>query len=108
MGVDLDQNLYALDSTTIDLCLMLFPRAKFRKRKAAVKMMHALLNLHGNIPTFIHITNGKVHDVSILDEPPIAPGAFYVMDRSYVDLRRLYRFTLNGPFFVTRTKANIL
>jgi hypothetical protein len=107
MGVDLDQSLYALDSTTIDLCLALFPWAKFRKRKAAVKM-HTLLDLHGNIPTFIRITDGKVHDVNILDELPIESGAFYVMDRGYVDFRRLYRFTLNGSFFVTRTKANVL
>jgi hypothetical protein len=107
MGVDLDQSLYALDSTTIDLCLALFPWAKFRKRKAAVTM-HTLPDLHGNIPTFIRITNGKVHDVNILDELPIESGAFYVMDRGYVDFRRLYRFTLNGSFFVTRTKANIL
>jgi len=107
MGVDLDQSLYALDSTTIDLCLALFPWAKFRKRKAAVKM-HTLLDLHGNIPTFIRITDGKVHDVNILDDLPIEAGAFYVMDRGYVDFRRLYRFTLNGSFFVTRTKANIL
>jgi transposase len=107
MGVDLDQSLYALDSTTIDLCLELFPWAKFRKHKAAVKM-HTLLDLHGNIPTFIHITDGKVHDVNILDELPIEAGAFYVMDRGYVDFERLYRFTLNGSFFVTRTKANIL
>ena len=107
MGVDLDQSLYALDSTTIDLCLELFPWAKFRKHKGAVKM-HTLLDLHGNIPTFIHITDGKVHDVNILDELPIETGAFYVMDRGYVDFERLYRFTLNGSFFVTRTKANIL
>ncbi len=107
MGVDLDQSLYALDSTTIDLCLELFPWAKFRKHKGAVKM-HTLLDLHGNIPTFIRITFGKVHDVNILDELPIEAGAFYVMDRGYVDFERLYRFTLNGSFFVTRTKANIL
>ena len=107
MGVDLDQSLYALDSTTIDLYLELFPWAKFRKHKGAVKM-HTLLDLHGNIPTFIHITDGKVHDVNILDELPIETGAFYVMDRGYVDFERLYRFTLNGSFFVTRTKANIL
>jgi len=85
----------------------LFPWAKFRKHKGAVKM-HTLLDLHGNIPTFIHITDGKVHDVNILDELPIEAGAFYVMDRGYVDFERLYRFTLNGSFFVTRTKANIL
>ena len=106
MGVDLDQSLYALDSTTIDLCLELFPWAKFRKRKAAVKM-HTLLDLRGNIPTFIRITDGKVHDVNILDELPIETGAFYVMDRGYVDFERLYRFTLNAAFFVTRSKTNL-
>src|ERR1017187_1338019 len=81
--------LYALDSTTIDLCLSLFPWAKFRKHKAAVKM-HTLLDLHGNIPTFISITSGKVHDVNILDEILPEAGAFYVMDRGYVDFERLY------------------
>ena len=96
IGVELDQTLYALDSTTIDLCLSLFPWAKFRKRKAAVKM-HTLLDLHGNIPTFISITDGKVHDVNILDEILPEAGAFYVMDRAYVDFERLYWFTLaNG------------
>jgi hypothetical protein len=89
IGVDLDQSLYALDSTTIDLCLSLFPWAKFRKHKAAVKM-HTLLDLHGNIPTFISITDGKVHDVNILDEILPEAGAFYVMDRAYVDFERLY------------------
>src|SRR5713226_2011449 len=83
IGVDLDQSLYALDSTTIDICLALFPWAKFRKHKAAVKM-HTLLDLHGNIPTFISITSGKVHDVNILDEILPEAGAFYVMDRGYV------------------------
>ena len=107
MGVDLAQSLYALDSTTIDLCLALFPWAKFRKHKAAVKM-HTLLDLHGNIPTFISITDGKVHDVNILDEILLEAGAFYVMDRGYVDFERLYQFTLNSAFFVVRTKSNIL
>src|SRR6266480_1786388 len=107
MGVDLDQSLYALDSTTIDLCLSLFPWAKFRKHKAAVKM-HTLLDLHGNIPTFISITDGKVHDVNILDEIFPEAGAFYVMDRGYVDFQRLYRFTLSSAFFVVRTKSNVL
>jgi transposase len=107
LGVDLDQSLYALDSTTIDLCLALFPWAKFRKHKAAVKM-HTLLDLHGNIPTFIHITDGKVHDVNILDEILPETGAFYVMDRGYVDFERLYVFTLSAAFFVVRTKSNIL
>ena len=107
LGVDLDQSLYALDSTTIDLCLTLFPWAKFRKHKAAVKM-HTLLDLHGNIPTFISITDGKVHDVNILDEIVPEAGAFYVMDRGYVDFERLYVFTLSAAFFVVRTKSNIV
>src|SRR5213594_589672 len=107
IGVDLDQSLYALDSTTIDLCLSLFPWAKFRKHKAAVKM-HTLLDLHGNIPTFISITSGKVHDVNILDEFLPEAGAFYVMDRGYVDFERLYIFTLSAAFFVVRTKSNVL
>jgi hypothetical protein len=107
IGVDLAQSLYALDSTTIDLCLSLFPWAKFRKHKAAVKM-HTLLDLHGNIPTFIRITDGKVHDVNILDEILPEAGAFYVMDRGYVDFERLYVFTLSAAFFVVRTKSNVL
>ena len=107
IGVELDQSLYALDSTTIDLCLSLFPWAKFRKHKGAVKM-HTLLDLHGNIPTFIGITDGKVHDVNILDEIFPEAGAFYVMDRGYVDFERLYTFTLSAAFFVVRTKSNIL
>jgi len=107
IGVDLDQSLYALDSTTIDLCLSLFPWARFRKHKAAVKM-HTLLDLHGNIPTFIGITDGTVHDVNILDEILPEAGAFYVMDRGYIDFERLYVFTLCSAFFVVRTKANIL
>jgi len=107
IGVDLDQSLYALDSTTIDLCLSLFPWAKFRQRKAAVKM-HTLLDLHGNIPTFIRITDGKVHDVNVLDEIIPEAGAFYVMDRGYIDFERLYVFTLCSAFFVVRTKENVL
>jgi len=107
MGVDLDHSLYALDSTTIDLCLSLFPWARFRQHKAAVKM-HTLLDLHGNIPTFISITDGKVHDVNILDEVLPEAGAFYVMDRGYVDFERLYIFTLSAAFFVVRTKSNVL
>jgi len=107
IGVDLDATLYALDSTTIDLCLSMFPWAKFRQHKAAVKM-HTLLDLHGNIPTFIRITDGKVHDVNILDEILPEAGAFYVMDRGYVNFERLYVFTLSAAFFVTRTKSNIL
>jgi len=107
MGVDLDQSLYALDSTTIDLCLSLFPWAKFRQRKAAVKM-HTLLDLHGNIPTFIRVTSGAVHDVNILDEIMPEAGAFYVMDRAYIDFQRLFVFTLSSAFFVVRTKSNLL
>ena len=107
IGVDLDQSLYALDSTTIDLCLSLFPWAKFRRHKAALKM-HTLLDLRGNIPTFIRITAGKTHDVNILDEFLPEPGAFYVMDRAYVDFERLFVFTLCSSFFVVRTKKNIL
>jgi hypothetical protein len=107
IGVDLAHSLYALDSTTIDLCLALFPWAKFRKHKGAVKM-HTLLDLHGNIPTFISITDGKVHDVNVLDEIWPEAGAFYVMDRGYVDFERLYRFTLSSAFFVVRTKSNVL
>lgn len=107
IGVDLDQSLYALDSTTIDLCLSLFPWARFRKHKAAVKM-HTLLDLHGNIPTFIRVTDGSVHDVNILDEIFPEAGAFYVMDRGYIDFERLYVFTLCSAFFVVRTKQNVL
>lgn len=107
IGVELDQSLYALDSTTIDLCLSLFPWAKFRKHKAAVKM-HTLLDLHGNIPTFISITNGKVHDVNILDQILAEAGAFYVMDRGYLDFERLYVLTLSAAFFVVRTKSNVV
>jgi hypothetical protein len=107
IGVDLDQSLYALDSTTIDLCLSLFPWARFRQHKAAVKM-HTLLDLHGNIPTFIRITEGKMHDVNTLDEIPPEPGAFYVMDRGSIDFERLFVFTLCSAFFVVRTKENLL
>ncbi len=107
MAVDLDHSLYALDSTTIDLCLSLFPWAKFRQHKGAVKM-HTLLDLHGNIPTFIRITDGKVHDVNILDEILPEAGAFYVMDRGYIDFERLYVFTLSSAFFVVRTKENVV
>ena len=107
IGVDLDQSLYALDSTTIDLCLSLFPWARFRQRKAAVKM-HTLLDLHGNIPTFLRVTSGDVHDVNILDEIMPEAGAFYVMDRAYIDFQRLFVFTLSSAFFVVRTKSNVL
>jgi hypothetical protein len=107
IGVELDRSLYALDSTTIDLCLSLFPWARFRRSKAAVKM-HTLLDLRGNIPTFIHITNGKVHDVNVLDLIMPEAGAFYVMDRGYIDFERLSRFTMESAFFVVRTKSNVL
>src|ERR1039457_2467366 len=107
IGVDLAQSLYALASTTIDLCLSLFPWARFRQHKAAVKL-HTLLDLRGNIPTFIGITDGKVSDVTMLDKIVPEAGAFYVMDRGYVDFGRLYVFTLSAAFFVTRTKKNVL
>ena len=105
-GVELEQTVYALDSTTIDLCLSLFPWARFRSTKAAVKL-HTLLDLRGPIPTMISISEGKKADVSVLDELILEPGAFYVMDRGYVDFERLYRFVLAGAFFVTRAKANL-
>jgi hypothetical protein len=105
-GVELEQTVYALDSTTIDLCLSLFPWARFRSTKAAVKL-HTLLDLRGPIPTMISISEGKRADVSILDELILEPGAFYVMDRGYVDFERLYHFVLAGAFFVTRAKTNI-
>src|SRR5207245_1961843 len=107
LGVDLDQSLDALDSTIIDLCLTLFPWARFRWRKAAVKM-HTLLDLRGNIPAFVHITDGKVHDVNVLDQIVPEAGAFYVMDRGYIDFERLFVLTLSAAFFVVRTKSNVL
>lgn len=107
LGLELDHTLYALDSTTIDLCLSLFPWARFRSTKAAIKL-HTLLDLRGPIPTMIAISEGKQADVRMLDELPLEPGAFYVMDRGYVDFARLYRFTLAAAFFVTRTKERIL
>src|SRR5580658_3378379 len=105
-GVELEQTVYALDSTTIDLCLSLFPWARFRSTKAAVKL-HTLLDLRGPIPTMISISEGKKADVTVLDELILEPGAFYAMDRGYVDFARLYRFVLAGAFFVTRAKANM-
>jgi hypothetical protein len=105
-GADLAQTVYALDSTTIDLCLSLFPWARFRSTKAAVKL-HTLLDLRGPIPTMIAISHGKQADVGVLDELMLEPGAFYVMDRGYVDFARLYRFVLAGAFFVTRAKAGL-
>jgi transposase len=106
MGVELEQTVYALDSTTIDLCLSLFPWARFRRRKGAVKL-HTLVDLRGNIPTFVRITHGKIHDVTVLDQLPIEPGSFYVVDRGYVDFRRLHRFTICSAFFVTRAKRGL-
>ena len=107
MGVDLDQSLYALDSTTIDLCLALFPWAKFRKHKAAVKM-HTMLDLRGNIPTFIRITDGTVHEVKMLDQIMPEAGAFYVMDRAFIDFERLLALTRSLAFFVVRAKSNVV
>ena len=104
-GIELDQTVYALDSTTIDLCLSLFPWAKFRKHKAGVKL-HTLLDLRGNIPTFIRITEALIHDVNILDDIIPEAGAFYIMDRGYLDFARLYIFHQFLAFFVTRTKGN--
>jgi hypothetical protein len=106
LGLELDHTIYALDSTTIDLCLSLFPWARFRSTKAAIKL-HTLLDVRGPIPTMIAVSEGKQADVPILDVLPLEPGAFYVMDRGYVDFERLYRFTLCASFFVTRTKAGI-
>jgi len=106
LGMDLDAAAFALDSTTIDLCLSLFPWAHFRSTKSAVKM-HTLLDLRGNIPSFIRVTTGDVHDVNILDEIPLQFGAYYVMDRGYLDFFRLHRIHLFGAFFVTRAKSNL-
>ena len=106
LSVDLTETVYALDSTTIDLCLSLFPWAHFRSTKAAVKM-HTLLDLRGNIPSFIHISDGKLHDVHALDMLVPEAGAIYVMDRGYVDFGRLYRLHQTGAFFVTRAKSNL-
>lgn len=106
LGLELEQTVYALDSTTIDLCLSLFPWARFRSTKAAIKL-HTLLDVRGPIPSLIHISEGKRSDVRILDDLPLEPGAFYVMDRGYVDFDRLYRFVLAAAFFVTRTKTGI-
>jgi len=105
-GVEIDQTVYALDSSTIDLCLSVFPWAHFRKTKSAVKL-HTLLDLRGNIPTFIYISDGKLHDVNILDELIPEPGSFYIMDRGYLDFERLHRLTLYRAFFVTRAKSNL-
>jgi len=104
--LELDASVYALDSTTIDLCLSLFDWAPFRSTKAAVKL-HTLLDLRGSIPTFLHISDGKLHDVNVLDILPIEAGAFYVMDRGYVDFTRLYAMHQAGAFFVTRAKQGM-
>jgi len=103
---DLNETVYALDATTIDLCLSVFPWAPFRKKKAAVKL-HTLLDLRGNIPTFIHISDGKLHDVNALDLLQLEAGAYYVMDRGYLDFERLYAFNQIPAFFVTRAKTNM-
>jgi len=105
-GVELDQTVYALDSTTIDLCLSLFPWARFRRQKGAMKL-HTLLDLRGNVPSFIKITDGKVHDVNILDDLIPEPGSYYIMDRAYLDFARLYSLTQFCAFFVTRAKINL-
>jgi len=105
-AVAIKQTTYAFDSTTIDLCLSLFPWARFRKRKGAIKF-HTLIDLRGNIPCFIYITEGKVHDVNALDKLTLEPGAFYIMDRAYTDFSRLYTFTQNLSFFVVRAKKNL-
>jgi len=106
LGLELDNTVYALDATTIDLCLSVFPWAHFRRAKAAIKL-HTLLDLRGNIPTFIHISDGKLHDVNVLDILLPEPGAFYVMDRGYLDFDRLYQLNLALAFFVTRAKSNL-
>ena len=106
LGLDLNGTVYALDSTTIDLCLSLFEWAPFRRAKAAIKL-HTLLDLRGSIPAFIHISDGKMHDVRALDLLSIEPGAFYVMDRGYLDFERLYDIHQQGAFYVTRSKRNM-
>jgi hypothetical protein len=105
-GVELNETVYALDSTTIDLCLSVFPWAPFRAKKAAIKL-HTLLDLRGAIPSFIHVSDGKFHDVRVLDLFIPEPGAFYVMDRGYLDFERLYSMSQGGAFFVTRSKTNL-
>jgi hypothetical protein len=106
IGVDLDNMVYALDSTTIDLCLALFPWAKFRQHKAAVKM-HTLIDIHGSIPVFIWISDGKMHDVKILDVLKPEPGAIYLFDRGYIDFKRLHSISSSNAFFVTMAKSNM-
>ena len=106
LAVELDQTVYAFDSTTIDLCLTLFPWAHFRRRKAAIKL-HTLIDLRGNIPCFVHVSSGKMHDVKSLDHLPLEPGAFYIMDRGYIDFARLHKFQQHMAFFVTRAKRKM-
>ena len=106
LAVNLQETVYALDASTIDLCLSVFPWAPFRATKAAVKL-HTLLDLRGNIPTFLHISDGKLHDVNVLDLLLPEPGAFYIMDRGYIDFERLHRLHETGSFFVTRAKSNL-
>ena len=105
-GVELSETVYAFDSTTIDLCLSLFPWAQFRRRKSAVKL-HTLLDVRGSIPTSVYVTGGQVHDVNLLDQLALEVGAFYLMDRGYVDFARLYLFTQAAAFFITRAKKNM-
>jgi hypothetical protein len=105
-GVELSETVYAFDSTTIDLCLSLFPWGKFRRHKSAVKL-HTLLDLRGSIPTSVYVTGGQVHDVNLLDQLLLEPGAFYLLDRGYVDFARLYVFTQACAFFITRAKKNL-
>lgn len=105
-GVDLDNTVYALDASTIDLCLSVFPWARFRTAKAAVKL-HTLLDLRGNIPSFIHISDGKLHEVNVLDLLIPEPGSFYIMDRGYLDYERLYRLAQASAYFVIRAKSNL-
>lgn len=106
LGTDLEATVYALDSTTIDLCMSLFPWARFRKTKSAIKL-HTLMNLRGNIPEFIHISDGRMHDVNVLDLLIPSPGAFYIMDRGYIDFDRLYRLHQQKAFFISRAKNNL-
>jgi len=106
LGLELDNTIYALDASTIDLCLSVFPWALFRSTKSAIKL-HTLLDLRGNIPTFIHISDGKLHDVTVLDILIPVPGAFYIMDRGYVDFERLFTLNQSGAFFVIRAKRNM-
>ena len=106
IGLKLKETVFAFDSTTIDLCLSLFPWAKFRQRKGAIKL-HTLLDLRGSIPTFIHMTDGKTHDVRILDELPLEAGAFYILDRGYLDFARLYTLHQHRVFFIIRAKSNL-